>query len=47
MAQETQAPRYWQLREAHDACSAVETSVNTPRFFYPYGAMDFHSRVGN
>jgi hypothetical protein len=32
-------PRYWQLRD--DACSAVETSANTPRFPYPYRAMNF------
>ncbi len=32
-------PRYWQLR--YDACSAVETSANTPRFPYPYRAMNF------
>jgi hypothetical protein len=24
-----------------------ETSANTPRFSYPYGAMNFHGRVGN
>jgi hypothetical protein len=29
------APRYWHLRD--DACSAA----NTPRFSYPYGAMNF------
>ncbi len=31
------APRCWQLRD--DACSNVETSVNTLCFSYPYGAM--------
>jgi hypothetical protein len=32
------APRCWQLRD--DACSDVETCANTPRFSYPYGAMN-------
>jgi hypothetical protein len=39
------APRYWQLLD--DACSAVETSGNTPRFSNPYGAMNFQGRFGN
>jgi hypothetical protein len=38
------APQYCELR---DACSAVNTSANTPRFSYPYIAMNFHGRVGN
>ncbi len=35
------------LGTADDACSAVETSANIPRSSYPYGAMNFHGRVGN
>ncbi len=30
----------------HDACSAVESSAKTPRFSYPYGAMNFRMRSG-
>jgi hypothetical protein len=39
------APQFRELRD--DACSPVETSANTPRFSYPYIAMNFHGRVGN
>jgi hypothetical protein len=38
-------PRYLELHD--DACSAVETGVNTPHFSYPYGAMNYHRWVGN
>jgi hypothetical protein len=41
--------RWWQLLD--DACTLYrlrdETSVNTPLFSYPYGAMNFHHRIGN
>jgi hypothetical protein len=39
------ALQYWEL--CNDACNAVETSANTPRFSYPYCVMNFHGRVGN
>jgi hypothetical protein len=38
------APRYCELRV--DGCSNIENSANTPRFSHPYGAMNFHVRVG-
>ncbi len=38
------APRCLQLR--NDVCGDVETSVNTPLFSYPYGAMNFMPPLG-
>jgi hypothetical protein len=33
------APQCWQLHD--NACSNVVTSANTPRFSFPFGAMNF------
>jgi hypothetical protein len=38
-------PQYRQLHD--DPGSTVQTRANTPSFSYPYGAMNFHGRIGN
>ncbi len=39
------ALRYCELHD--DAFSGDDTSANTPRFSFPYGAMNFNGRVGS